>query len=92
LQQLEFTDSVRGPSVVTWDGLVLEVFTEQAGSGGRLHARLLHVTVKGPDRKGRYEVALTTKPGGSGGGTTLFVSGDDWPDVQPFIEAVAAAT
>jgi hypothetical protein len=91
VHQLEYLDNVQGVVVATFDGLVLEVFTDRLGSTTRLHRRLLHVAVDGPDRKGRHEVKLTTQPKGRGGGTTLFVPADAWAQVEPFLAAVAAA-
>ena len=75
--------------MATFDGTVLEVFTDQHGSTTRLHLRLLHLAVDGPDRSGRYEVKMTTQPSGRGGGTTLFVPPEAWPQVQAFVGAVA---
>jgi len=91
LHQLEYLDNVHGVVVATFDGTVLEVFTDQHGSTTRLHLRLLHLAVDGPDRSGRHEVKMTTQPSGRGGGTTLFVPPEAWPQVQAFVGAVAQA-
>ena len=91
VHELEYLDNVHGVVVATFDGTVLEVFTDRVGSTTRLHRRLLHLAVDGPDRKGRHEVKLTTQPDGRGGGTTLFVPPEAWPQVEPFVVAVASA-
>jgi hypothetical protein len=90
VHELQYVDSVQGAVVATFDGTVLEVFTDRLGSTTRLHRAQLFVTASGPDRKGRYEVKLTSQPGGRGGGTTLFVGPDAWPQVDVFLQAVAA--
>lgn len=88
MHQLEYLDAVHGTVVVTFDGTVLEVFTDRLGSTTRLHRRQLHVDVVGPDRRGRHEVRLTTQPSGRGGGATLFVGAEAWQDVQVFLGTV----
>jgi hypothetical protein len=88
VHQLEYLDAVQGGIVATFDGTVLEVFTDRLASTTRLHRRQLFIGVSGPDRKGRYEVKLTSQPGGRGGGTTLFVGAVAWPQVDAFLQAV----
>lgn len=90
MHQLEYVDAVQGAVVVTFDGTVLEVFTDRLASTTRLHRAQLFLSVAGPDRKGRHEVKLTSQPNGRGGGTTLFVGAESWPQVEEFLRAVGA--
>ncbi len=88
--EAEYDDEVQGTVVLSWDGSVLEVFTERLASTARLHRRLLHLDVKGPDRRGRYEVRATSQPRGRGAGATLFVPAEGWPDVEERLRVVVA--
>ena len=71
--------------VVSFDGRVLELFGRYAH---RYHVDELEVRVKGPDKKGRYEVAIDSR---FGGGAQFYVEGPDWPAIEPVIEAARAA-
>lgn len=85
-------DPVLGPCIATFDGRVLELFTERTGSDSRMIVGLLHVTVDGPDRKGRREVSFTGAPRKRGGGFRLWVPEDQWAGVEPFVREVERAT
>ena len=91
VHDLAFSDELLGTVVVTFDGRVLEVFTERAGSVCRLVVGLLHVDAEEPDRKGRRRVLVRSMPGGEGSGATLTVGADDWAAVGAWVSALHAA-
>jgi hypothetical protein len=91
MSDLAHEDPVLGRCIVTFDGRVLELFTERAGSDARLIAGMLHVDVSDPDRKGRREVTFSCAPRKRGGGFRLWVPQEQWDGVAPFVDEVAAA-
>ena len=72
--------------VASFDGRVLELFGFYSH---RYHVHELEVRVEGPDKKGRYEVAIGSR---WGGGAQFRVEGPDWPALGPVIEAARAAS
>lgn len=88
---LAFDDELLGRVVLAFDGRVLEVFTERAGSVCRLVVGLLHLDVEEPDRKGRRRVLVRSMPGGKGSGATLTVGPDAWPAVGGWVDRVRPA-
>lgn len=91
MDDLAFHDHVQGAVIVTFDGHVLEVFSEKLGSTCRLVRGMLHVETSGPDRKGRHDVTIRSMPGRRGGGATLTVADGDWPPVEAWFADVRAA-
>lgn len=91
VEDLAFDDLLLGAVVVTFDGRVLEVFTERAGSVCRLVVGLLHLDAEDADRKGRRRVLVRSMPGGKGSGATLTVGPDDWHAVRAWVDRVRAA-
>jgi hypothetical protein len=89
--ELSHADSVQGRVIVTFDGHVLEKFSERTTTSERMIAGMLHVDVDGPDRKGRRQVWFTCQPNRRGGGFTLWVAEDQWAGVEPFVLGVTAA-
>jgi hypothetical protein len=49
----------------------------------------LEARVKGPDKKGRYEVTIGSRWRGM---AQFHVEGPDWPAIEPVIEAARAAS
>ena len=88
--EVAYVDPVQGNVVITCDGTVVEHFVEGKASVARVHVRQLYLEVKGPHRKGFYEINFNSAPNGLGGFKT-FVAGDDWPRVAEFLNAVPAA-
>lgn len=92
MSDIAHDDPVQGPVIMTFDGRVLELFTERLASTTRMITGMLHVEVGEPNRKGVREVAFSCAPGRrSGGGCRLWVQEDRWPAVEPFVREVAAA-
>jgi hypothetical protein len=92
MSDLAHDDSVQGPCIVTFDGRILELFTQRSAGAQRMIVGMLNLKVDGPDRKGRREVKFTCLPGfRSGGGFVLWVAEDQWPAVEPFVREVEAA-
>jgi hypothetical protein len=89
--ELAHEDSLLGQTVLTFDGRVLEKFSERSATAERMIVGLLHIEVEGPDRKGRREVWFSCRPKRRGGGFRLMVSEEQWPGVEPFVRAVGAA-
>ena len=92
MSDLHHDDSVQGPCIVTFDGRILELFTQREGGKERMIVGMLHVDVGEPNRKGRRDVKFTCLPGfRSGGGFYLTVEADQWAAVEPFVREVEAA-
>lgn len=86
-----FDDPISGPSLIAFDGRVVELFTFRSSEASRLHVALLAVEVTGPDKRGNLEVWFTGGPNRKGGGFRLTVTPDAWPRVQPVVDAAYAA-
>ena len=86
-----FEDPISGPSLVAFDGRVVELFTFRSSEANRLHVSLLAVDVQGPDKRGNMEAWLTGGPNRRGGGFRLTVPPAAWPQVQPIVDAAYAA-
>ena len=91
MPDLTHDDPVLGRIVLTFDGRILEKFSERTATAERMIVGLLHVNVDGPDRKGRREVMFTCRPNKRGGGFTVWATDDQWPAVEPFVREVTAA-
>jgi hypothetical protein len=89
--ELSHADDIVGQVILTFDGRVLEKFSERTATAERMIVGLLHLEVEGPDRKGRREVWFTCRPNRRGGGFRLMVSEEQWPGVEPFVREVGAA-
>ena len=83
----ELLEGQAGEMVVSFDGRVLEVFG--FNNAVRYHVHELEARVKGPDKKGRYEVTIGSRWRGM---AQFTVEGADWPAVAPVIEAALAAS
>lgn len=90
MPDIAYEDSVLGESVLAFDGRILEQFTWQSASTGRLISSQLHVEVKGPDRKGRRSIMFTTRPSGRGGGFHASVDEAGWALIEPLVEQLQA--
>jgi len=86
-----FDDPISGPSLVAFDGRVVELFTFRSAEANRLHISLMAVEVNGPDKRGNVEVWFTGGPNRKGGGFRLTVPPGAWPQVQPIVDAAGAA-
>jgi hypothetical protein len=91
MSDLTHDDPVVGRVVYTFDGRILEKFSERTATAERMIVGLLHMNVDEPNRKGRREIMFTALPNKRGGGFTLWVNEDQWADVEPFVREVAAA-
>ena len=92
MSDLHHDDPVQGPCIVTFDGRILELFTQREGGKERMIVGMLHVDVGEPNRKGRRDVKFTCAPGfRSGGGFFLTVEAEQWAAVEPFVREVEAA-
>ena len=85
---------ISGLSLV-FDGRVLEFFGRNPYflSGGyqrRYHVRQLDLTVRGPDRMGRYTVKMR-EPSSQSTASKMRFESDVWPAVLPFFSRVAHA-
>ncbi|MBK8294505.1 MAG: hypothetical protein IPK93_06915 [Solirubrobacterales bacterium] len=89
MTDIAFDDSIQGQTILTFDGLVVELFTERFGSVARLIVGLLRVEVGNVDRRGNQSVTMV--PGNKGGGFTLTVPAAAWPQVQPVVEEIRSA-
>ena len=87
---VRFTDAVVGASVLVFDGEVAELFTALAGSAGRVHRSMLHVS-RSDDRKDNRKVFVTTQPNGRGGGFHLIVPPADRDAVERLLVVIEAA-
>jgi len=90
MTDITFEDQIQGWTILTFDGQVVELFTERFGSVSRLKVGLLWVQVGTVDRRGNQSVTMV--PGNKGGGFTLTVPAAAWPQVQPVIEEIRLAT
>ena len=91
MSDLVHADPVIGQVIYTFDGRVLEKFSERTATAERMIVGLLHVQVDEPNRKGRRQVMFSCLPNGRGGGFTLWVNEDQWPAVEPFVREVVGA-
>ena len=71
MSDLHHDDPVQGPCIVTFDGRILELFTQREGGKERMIVGMLHVDVGEPNRKGRRDVKFTCAPGFRSGGRLL---------------------
>ena len=79
-----------GDSLLTFDGLVLEVFGFPGSESMRFHLRNMELEIGEPDRKARRAVRI--KPASRGSGGCMFeVSDEDWPAVGPLLDRVLAS-
>lgn len=93
MTDVHYEHSVLGESILSFDGRILEQFTWQEGSVGRLIVGLLTIEVDGPDRKGRRTVKCTTRPNGRGGGFHVVVDEANWGRIESLVlQAQAAAS
>jgi hypothetical protein len=89
MHEIRFTDDNLGVCVLTFDGRVVEVFSEN-GSSSRLHVLMLTVDVRGPDRKDRYVVDLAPSNRGHGA-VRLVVAAETYASLGPVVAEVGAA-
>ena len=89
MREIRFTDDNLGVCVLTFDGRVVEVFSEN-GTSSRLHVLMLTVDVRGPDRKGRYVIDMAPANRGHGA-IRLVVSSDVYVPLAPAIAEVGAS-
>jgi hypothetical protein len=87
---VSFDDAIQGRSVLAFVGDVVELFTERAGSVGRIHAHQLHCEIKPPNRKGYREVDFSPSVSGHGG-FKVTVADDGWSVVQQVIAEIETA-
>ena len=91
MPDLTHDDPVAGRVIFTFDGRILEKFSERTATAERMIVGLLHVQINDPNRKGRREISFSCLPNRRGGGITLWAEEDQWPADEPFVRAVAAA-
>lgn len=90
MPDLAHDDPVFGPCIVTFDGRILELFTERGVSDRRMIVGMLHVDVGEPNRKGRREIGFTAAPRNRGNGFKLWADAEQWAGIEPFVREVAA--
>ncbi|GAA4980725.1 hypothetical protein GCM10023205_57250 [Yinghuangia aomiensis] len=87
----EITATVGG-EFYSFDGRILEIFGREYSR--RFHIRHLHLSVTGPDRKGRRTVTLAHgRPEAPGDSLTWHPTATEWeqsPDLAALLEAVQA--
>jgi hypothetical protein len=83
----ELLEGQSGEMLVSFDGRVLELFG--FSNPVRYHVNEVEARVKGPDKKGRYEVTIGSRWRGM---AQFHVEGADWPAIEPVIEAARAAS
>ncbi|KPI20254.1 hypothetical protein OK074_7596 [Actinobacteria bacterium OK074] len=87
----EITATV-GFDFYSFDGRVLEIFGGEYSR--RYHVRHLHLSVTGPDRKGRRTVTIAHgQPGAGGHSLTWHPTAAEWeqsPDLAALLETVRA--
>jgi hypothetical protein len=78
--------------ILAFDGRVLEIFGQLAGSGAnrRWHVRDLAVSIEGPDRKGRHAVQFKVASSNTGR-CRLEIEDDEWTFAEPFLRRVQEA-
>jgi hypothetical protein len=91
MSDLTHDDPVVGLVVYTFDGRILEKFSERTATAERMIVGMLHLNVGDPDRKRRREITFSARPNRRGGGFTLWAAEEQWADVEPFVREVAAA-
>jgi len=93
MSDVRYDDAVIGPSLLAFDGRILELFTARDGSKHRMIVGMLFVTVDQPNRHGRREIRFRALPGfRGGGGFTIWVAPDQWSLVEPLLHEVRTAT
>ena len=90
MSEVAYEDALHGRVVLTFDGRVVELFTESYGSVNRLIVGLLQVEIGGIDRRRNQSVNFV--PGNKGGGFTLTVPAASWPSVEPIVKEIGTAT
>jgi len=91
VEDLDYQDVRHGRVILTFDGHVLEVFSERTGNVCRLVVGMLFLRTEGPDRKGRYLVRVSVLRDLPGAGTILTIATVDWPAVEAWLARVNAA-
>jgi len=89
MREIRFTDDNLGVCVLTFDGRVVEVFS-QNGTSSRLHVLMLTIDVRGPDRKGRYVIDMAPANRGHGA-IRLLVSSEAYAALAPVITEVGSS-
>ncbi|MEX2194136.1 MAG: hypothetical protein WD844_02525 [Thermoleophilaceae bacterium] len=76
-----------------FDGRVVEIWglTMTEVDTMRLPLQAIELRIGEPDRKGRREVDFAVVRPRPGGGASFKVEPEDWPQVAPLLERVAAA-
>lgn len=77
-------------TLLVFDGAVLELFGFSGAGSLRFHVANLDLEVAEPDRKGRRFVTIKHASWGAGG-CAFDVTPEDWPAVEPLLDAVFAA-
>jgi hypothetical protein len=88
MHEIRFADQNLGVCVLTFDGRVVEVFTDN-GRSTRLHVLMLTVDVRGPDRKDRYVIDMAPAHRGSSS-VQLVVGSEAYAPLQPVISEIGS--
>lgn len=83
MSEISVHDLVHGRVIVTFDGTVVEVFTERHASVQRFHRSMLTLNFSGPDRNDRYQVQLSTGRS-AGAGFDLTIDAAGWTATHGF--------
>ena len=91
MSDLDHDDPIQGRCIFSFDGRVLEKFSERDASAARMIVGMLHMQIDGPDKKGKRTVKFSGAPNNRGGGFVIWSAAEQWPAVEPFVTEVAAA-
>ena len=89
MREIRFADDNLGVCVLTFDGRVVEVFSEN-GTSSRLHVLMLTIDVRGPDRKDSYVIDMAPAHRGHGA-IRLVVASDVYAALEPVIAEVGSS-
>ena len=92
MPDLTHDDPVAGRVILTFDGRILEKFSERSATAERMIVGLLNVQVGEPNRKGCREIMFSAQPNRRGGGFTIWADEPQWAAVEPFVRDVEAAS
>lgn len=90
MAELALNDLILGQTLLSIEGRVVEYFTENHGSVGRVHLGQLHCVTTGPNDNGYYQVSVSPSASGQGG-FTITVEGASWIALAPMIAELESA-
>ena len=91
MSDLDHDDPIQGRCIFTFDGRILEKFSERDAAASRMIVGMLHLEIDGPNKKGKRLVKFSGAPNNRGGGFQIWAEAEQWAAVEPFVTEVAAA-